>query len=103
MRNIRTRLKDCGEGGLDVATEATINVALTESLDSTRVITEKTDVSLPTPNVQTTTQSSVNIKSGNTVTTNIASGPNLLQQRNLNDKAVFASLAKTAGEMILRK
>ena len=103
LRNIRTRLKDCGEGGLDVATEATINVALTEAVDSARVIPEKTDVSLPTPNVQTTSLSSVNIKSGNTVTTNITSGPNLIQQRKLNDKAVFASLATTAGEMLLRK
>ena len=103
LRNIRTRLKDCGERGLDVATEATINIALSEAMDSTRVIPEKTEASLPTPSVQTTSLTSVNIKSGNTVTTNIPTVPNLLQQRNLNDKAVFASLAKTAGEMILRK
>ena len=103
LRNIRTRLKDCGEGGLDVATEATTNIELTDFSDSTRAIPEKTETSLLTTNVQTTSISSVNSKSANTITTNVTSGTNLLQQRNLNDKAVFASLAKTAGEMILRK
>ena len=104
LRNIRTRLKACGEGGLDVASAATNNIVTSETLESARAVPDKIDVPSTASNVQTTNLSSANIKSGNsTVITNITSGTCLLQQRNLNDKAVFASMAKTAGEMLTRK
>ena len=100
LRNIRTRLKTCGEGGLDVATAATNSVASTDTIDLPRTVQEKTEAtSSSSTNVQTTNMNST--KSGNSATTsNITSGVNLLQQRNIDEKAVFASLAKTAGAML---
>ena len=102
LRNIRTRLKSCGEGGLDVARAATDSIVSLDSVDSTKVIQENIE---STPTVQTATNiTSTNSKAAaNTTTNNSTSGANLLQQRNLNEKTVFASMAKTAGDMLLRK
>ena len=100
LRNIRTRLRTCGEGGLDVATAATNSVVSADAIDVPRTVQEKVEVtSTSSTNVQTTSTSSA--KNGiSAVSSNITSGVSLLQQRNINEKAVFASLAKTAGEML---
>ena len=104
LRNIRTRLKSCGEGGLDIATAATANIVSNEPEDTSRAAQENIDVPSTTPSVQSTPNlSTVNIKSGNTTASNITSGVSVLQQRNLNEKVVLAQLAKTAGEMLTRK
>ena len=103
LRNIRARLRSCGEGGLDVASAATANIESNESKDSVGTRQENGDVPSSTPNVQSTNISSVNIKSGAAGANNITSGSSLLQQRNLNEKGMFASMAKTTGEMLTRK
>ena len=103
LRNIRTRLKACGDGGLDVATAATATIASNETIDSTGTRQDNGDVPSATPSVQTNNIGATNIKGGNAVASNITSGANLLQQRNLNEKGVLASMAKTAGEMLTRK
>ena len=103
LRNIRARLRSCGEGGLDVASAATANIESNEAKDSVGTRPENGDVPSSTANVQSTNISSVNIKSGAAGTNNITSGSSLLQQRNLNEKGMFASMAKTAGEILTRK
>ena len=107
LRNIRTRLKTCGEGGLDVATKATNSVSTTETIELPRPpVQEKTESqSSSSTNVTTTNKSSVTVKTvSSSIASSLASGTNLLQQRNLNEQEVMArlneSLAKTAGTML---
>ena len=107
LRNIRTRLKTCGEGGLDVATKATNSVSTTETIELPRPsVQEKTESqNSSSTNVPTTNKSSVTVKTvSSSIASSIASGTNLLQQRNLNEQEVMArlneSLAKTAGTML---
>ena len=103
LRNIRTRLRTCGEGGLDVAAAAKNSITAVETIDLPRpVIQDKAEPANPsTSNVPPANKTATNVKPSNsTITTNISSGNNVFQQKNLNEQELFASLAKTAGSML---
>ena len=103
LRNIRTRLRTCGEGGLDVATAAKNSITATETIDVPRTtIQEKAEPqNTSSSSIPTSNKSTTNVKSTNsTIATSITSGNNVSQQRNLNEQELFASLAKTAGSML---
>ena len=106
LRNIRARLKTCGNGGLDIATAAMTTIASSENVDTlgTRLTNENEDVGASTAiSTQPSSIGTATSKSGNSATSNITPGTSLLQQRNLNERGVIASMAKTAGEMLTRR
>ena len=106
LRNIRARLKTCGNGGLDIATAAMTTIASNENVDTlgTRLTNENEDVGASTAiSTQPSSIGTATSKSGNSATSNITPGTSLLQQRNLNERGVIASMAKTAGEMLTRR
>ena len=106
LRNIRARLKPCGNGGLDIATAAMTTIASNENVDTvgTRSTNDNEDVAASTAiNTQPSSIGAAASKGGNIATSNITPGTSLLQQRNLNERGVIASMAKTAGEMLTRR
>ena len=91
---------------MDIATAAMTTIASNENVDTlgTRLTNENEDVGASTAiSTQPSSIGAATSKSGNSATSNITPGTSLLQQRNLNERGVIASMAKTAGEMLTRR